>query len=521
MNAFKRNVLLGFGVLVLVLLAVAAVSHYRARWAVVRYQRQLQAAGEKLKIEGLIPMPPMPESNGAPFFSQAVGAFSWNGTNLLNKNAPAPMMMVAPGKAMVGWAQPDVRVDGTNTWQEVAAALKQYQAGLDLVRTAAQCPVWDFRLDYRQGFTLLLPHLAPEKRAVQLLGTVALCDLHQGDAAGAATNIEATLAIVNATTREGLVISQLVRIAMAYLSLADTWELLQATNLNDAELAELQHDWAGLSFAQPMDEAIEMERAMHEMLIERMRNSSAQFRQVLPFGGGSGSLANPTVSFGKMGDEILGEIVTGTREARWRLTQSYPDELRMLKGSQVLIEGLRWFEAGQPFTNVASGQNQRLASLGLEITNSQSGGTYNGADVDLSSLFSEGVVSMSRVLYRVFFIEAGRRMTVTALALKRYQLRHSQYPPDLAALVPDFLPAVPRDPADGEPLRYRLRSNGTFLLYSVGEDGVDNGGDPSPVTASDYTFGWNRGRDFVWPQPAAPAEVGVYQQQKQMKKHGR
>ena len=107
--------------------------------------------------------------------------------------------------------------------------------------------------------------------------------------------------------------------------------------------------------------------------------------------------------------------------------------------------------------------------------------------------------------------EVGRELTTTALALKRYQLRHGQYPAELSALVPEFLPAIPRDPADGKPLRYHLKPAAAFLLYSVGEDGVDNGGDASPTTQSE-TFGWQKGRDLVWPTPATAEEVSTYYQ---------
>jgi len=107
-------------------------------------------------------------------------------------------------------------------------------------------------------------------------------------------------------------------------------------------------------------------------------------------------------------------------------------------------------------------------------------------------------------------VEAARQLTVTAIALKRFQLRQGNYPQDLNALVPEFLSSVPRDPVDGQPLRYRVNPDGTFLLYSVGEDGQDNGGDPSPAANSKSFVAWLKGRDFVWPQPATPEEIAAY-----------
>ena len=102
-------------------------------------------------------------------------------------------------------------------------------------------------------------------------------------------------------------------------------------------------------------------------------------------------------------------------------------------------------------------------------------------------------------------------MVITAIALKRYELRHGRPPASLAALVPDFLPAPPSDLMDGQPLRYRLNSDGSFLLYSVGEDGQDGEGDPS---TADSDKGWQNeppwaGRDWVWPRAVAHAKAGA------------
>ena len=45
----------------------------------------------------------------------------------------------------------------------------------------------------------------------------------------------------------------------------------------------------------------------------------------------------------------------------------------------------------------------------------------------------------------------------------------------LAKLVPDFLPAVPRDLIDGQPLRFKTLARG-YVVYSIGADGMDEGG---------------------------------------------
>lgn len=67
------------------------------------------------------------------------------------------------------------------------------------------------------------------------------------------------------------------------------------------------------------------------------------------------------------------------------------------------------------------------------------------------------------------------RLTVTELALSKYQAEHGTYPERLEQLVPEILTAVPEDPFGDEPLKYR-RAGAGYVLYSVGADGRDNGG---------------------------------------------
>jgi hypothetical protein len=135
---------------------------------------------------------------------------------------------------------------------------------------------------------------------------------------------------------------------------------------------------------------------------------------------------------------------------------------------------------------------------------------FGGDDVDLQSLFSRSILSLDRVLLRAMAVETSRQMVLTAIALRRYKLGHGGYPAELLALSPESLTSVPRDPADGAPLRYRLRVDGSYLLYSIGEDGEDSGGDGRPKTDEDRVVTWQRGRDWVWPQPATDSEIAEY-----------
>jgi hypothetical protein len=77
------------------------------------------------------------------------------------------------------------------------------------------------------------------------------------------------------------------------------------------------------------------------------------------------------------------------------------------------------------------------------------------------------------------FAESEARLGLlrAALALQEYRQAHGRFPASLERLAPDVLPRIPIDPFSGRPLLYRVKAGGA-ILYSVGENGKDDGGDP-------------------------------------------
>ena len=60
--------------------------------------------------------------------------------------------MVAPGKALVGWQQAEVRgYDFTNSWEDFAAGMAVEQPAIDLLHQALLRPKLDFNLNYQLG----------------------------------------------------------------------------------------------------------------------------------------------------------------------------------------------------------------------------------------------------------------------------------------------------------------------------------------------------------------------------------
>ena len=115
------------------------------------------------------------------------------------------------------------------------------------------------------------------------------------------------------------------------------------------------------------------------------------------------------------------------------------------------------------------------------------------------------IPSTNRALLQEFRALTDRRAAATILAIRLYRLDHAgRYPPSLQELVPAYLPSVPADPmaAGGKALRYRPDATPP-VIYSVGEDGIDNGGTSLPDdTLRGYR--WNQ-PDAVYPLARQPA----------------
>src|SRR5204863_887448 len=93
--------------------------------------------------------------------------------------------------------------------------------------------------------------------------------------------------------------------------------------------------------------------------------------------------------------------------------------------------------------------------------------------------------------------------TRVMLAIEAFRAEQGRLPTSLDELVPGVLPALPVDPfaPDGR-LRYRVLAQPdelgrVYLLYSVGADGVDDGGMEDPRDNMMGLHGTGTGKDYI------------------------
>jgi hypothetical protein len=292
-----------------------------------------------------------------------------------------------------------------------------------------------------------------------------------------------------------------------------TWNILQATNVTDENLVQLQRDWEALEITSPLKDSFLFERVNELRMFDSFRQSPTNAPWWL-----STILIQKGYNYEQIGKgdsarwgfvdkspalkKLLNRISIPWDEAQWRWFWSFEDEIRAQPIWEVVLEGTSQLATNHAFLFTQAFVKTNFARLNTDsLTN------------DPFETESQNAVSQLYAIHKAAMAEVIRDVVITAIALKRHELRHQQIPDSLTELVPDFLNAVPTDYMNGQPLHYRRNADGTFLLYSVGENGKDDGGDPSlekGITGSNFFWQYLHALDWVWPQPATEADIQNY-----------
>lgn len=104
-------------------------------------------------------------------------------------------------------------------------------------------------------------------------------------------------------------------------------------------------------------------------------------------------------------------------------------------------------------------------------------------------------------------MECEHKALVLMLLIEAHRARHGAPPAGLDDLVPEFLDVLPVDSASGKGYGYRLLTDDphgrTYLLYSFGVDGEDNGGHEEPMKSWHHPA--DVGVDYVINRPRSAA----------------
>jgi hypothetical protein len=511
-----RVVLRWTGRALLVLLAIPAFfvleENIRGHILLARYKAELRAKGEKLTIEEFN-FPKPVESEAAQVLLTSASEL----TNLSQAFANGALdfglrlRFIGPGCCIVRQSQADtdmrlrdtaVRVAPSRatrhlapayyvyTWEELAEKVAFAREPLRVIRAILQKPVLAMSVDYHGAEVG-----APQYRAAAAIGAwssvAALSDLHENDLDAALEDLLTSTDLIQSLQDSQSYELQWRRMFTGEVAMGMTWEALQTSGWEDHQLATLQTAWEKASLINRFEPAVEVERAM---ILERWNGVVHRpMRELLGW-------SETNMSSWDDVSRLLGGIVW---YAAWRQQDQARGVWLWAEGVDAVRAAVtepKWIVARGVFKRTEQDERKRRWIFYDQWR-------YQMSIPDMPSGTTWGPDNLSDDVKRLLEYETQREMTVAAIALRRFELRHGRLASELAALVPEFLAEIPRDYMDGSPLRYHLNTDGTVTLYSVGEDGLDNGGDAAPPERRN--FGWSiwNGRDAVWPAPATREEV--------------
>jgi hypothetical protein len=498
MRNWIRRIVYGMTAIVALFGLILCVYHWESRHALLQYEATLRAKGERLT------------------WAETDFHFTTNGDELRfwrvyasNKfhkpeHVPAMRACVAPGVARVSWQQ-------TTNW-ELDPSPSSANSAIGITNWDGMEREADENAGILSVFREILKHPAPDLGvhtntlafldddfdnrklywvARGLCATI-ISDLHRGRGSDVISNLDALIGAADVNRNEPN--QQGFRAGIGNLAVRATWEVLQAPNWSDPQLAVIEARWEGTEFASAIQSV-----ALHRRVgvveeanyLADSRNTN-RLEELFPAQSLDPSTRNRE------------ELIERDLIMPCYMAVAFNDDmLFLLKYRETQAETVRGLGSGAPWPAVKSALDRAKAESNKWLRK-------NAPYRFWVSRIEIGIDALPSFFPRLMELETERRMALVAIALRRYEIRHGQLPANLDATVPEFLTKIPMDPMTGKDLSYHLNSDGTFLLYSAGTDGRDDGGDPTPTETSDPPDLWS-GRDAVWPAPATDAQIAAEQ----------
>ncbi len=500
-----RLALVGLAVLA-TLLAVAVVEeNWRGKHAWENYKHAAEARGERFDLASVIP-PPVPDDQNFYFAPIVAGALKWHGNVHTDASEAHVTDAVNPMNFEIYRGDSELWPTNGGNWQkgrladleewqayfrklagtsegktngfpiaaqpqtpaaDVLLALSIFNPALEELRQASLRPYARIPLNYENGFDSageLLPWLAEMKSCAQFLHLRILAEEQASQGEQALADIELLLRVNNCVREQTFLISQLVRIAIMAYAIQPVYEGLAQHCWSEVQLVELEQVLAKQDFLADFEFAMRWEKIIAIDTIEKQRVTREM----------------------KSVDDSSGTPKIVTTSLRWAPSAYfYQNELAFAQMHQQFIMPL------VDLTNrvvTPAALRQALATVQSQMKH------YSYYKIQAQMVFP----GISPTVKKFAMIQAQVDLARVACALERFRLAHGNYPETLDALAPQFIEKLPHDIINGQPLHYRRTDDGQFVLYSVGWDEKDDGG--QIIADKNGRISWEKG-DWVWRYP--------------------
>src|SRR5882724_10538641 len=200
------------------------------------YQAELRTKGEKLTYSELTRSR---STNGNSSLDALTNAVARIRPGLLYPGSLELRHLVRPGYARILWMESSPAANSNHSgnavsWEDFAAELETNSVAMEEIRQALKDPAADSGSHTGLLQASVSSILIASRSAAQWLSGSVLQDLHEGSRQLALQDLVALASLARLNRDEYTFVSQMIRMAIARLGLAATWEALQAPDWTEA-----------------------------------------------------------------------------------------------------------------------------------------------------------------------------------------------------------------------------------------------------------------------------------------------
>lgn len=366
--------------------------------------------------------------NAATFLSEAISALHLanvesSGVPLLGRGKLPPLGSSMPASAK----------------SSMTALIRSNREALQFFAQASRCGQGRFPVDLNLGVEATFPHLTKMPVACQLLELAAVSHAEANDAKSSAEDLRSALALANSLRAEPYLVSQFVRARLVSIAVAGIEQSANRVCWTVEGSAELFKDLSKMEEDEARGEGFSRSVIGERVMTMSLLGKPEKFLELLP------------ALTADISPQRRSQIAARLQSGKLQAEERFYDQA-LLK----LIQARR-----QPFP-------ERLKTDDLvrqQIAEAES------KQLVLAELLLSGLKTAAMKEARCL---AYLRLALTATALEQFRAAHDQrYPATLSELTPSLCAATPIDPYDGQPLRYKTKTDG-YVLYSVGPGLKDN-----------------------------------------------
>jgi hypothetical protein len=345
----------------------------------------------------------------------------------------------------------------------IKAVLAENSGALDHVDAAMKRKQVDWQLRFASpAIGILLPHLNHQRYLTRLLGNRALLYQQQGTDDQALRDVQRLIFISRAVDHQSVLVTHLVSVGTMARAINVIEEIAPALRIGRGA-GEATPEQVAALIGELLDEKPVREGFHNAMLGERMM----QFDTARCVADGTLSISSLSRMTPHRGEQMLGAAAAPIARSDGLICIRYT------------TAAMRAMDAARDWPTA----QKTLPPLPQAVI-----------DRPLRHFFAKMMLpSFERAAQTHFRCVAESRLAATALALRWYAAEHrGALPAKLDELVPKYLPSVPLDPFRvKQPIRY-INDPAKPLLYSVGSNGVDDGGNNASTTAKQDVGRWDR-----------------------------